>query len=173
MPEELAKLSYANNFSWKSSTGEDRYRRGVYTFFKRTIPHPSLMTFDAPDANVACVERTVSNTPLQSLTLLNNESHLEAAQRMARRALLSSATTDDERLTLALRWCVTRPPSAAEVAVLKRTLDEGRSYYREHEADAKQFAGDVKIENQTPTDVAAWTATMRVVLNLDEFLTRE
>ncbi len=173
MPEELAKLSYANNFSWKNSTGEDRYRRGMYTFFKRTIPHPSLITFDAPDANVACVERTVSNTPLQSLTLLNNESHLEAARNMARRALTTPAITDDERLTLALRWCIARPPSAAEVAVLKQTLDQGRDYYRDHEADAKQFGGDTVVENQSPAEIAAWTAAMRVVLNLDEFLTRE
>lgn len=173
MPEELAKLSYANNFTWKNSTGEDRYSRGMYTFFKRTIPHPSLMTFDAPDANVACVERTVSNTPLQSLTLLNNESHLEAAQHMARRALTTPTTTDDERLTLALRWCITRPPSAAEIAVLEQTLEAGRSYYRDHEADAKQFGGEAAVENHTPAEVAAWTAALRVVLNLDEFVTRE
>lgn len=173
MPEELAKLSYANNFSWKNSTGEDRYRRGMYTFFKRTIPHPNLMTFDAPDANVACVARSVSNTPLQSLTLLNNESHLEAAQQMARRALSHAATGDDERLALALRWCLARSPSTAEVAVLKQTLAAGRDYYRDHEADAKQFGGETKVENQPPAEVAAWTATMRVVLNLDEFLTRE
>ncbi len=173
MPEELAKLSYANNFTWKNSTGEDRYRRGMYTFFKRTIPHPSLMTFDAPDANVACVERTVSNTPLQSLTLLNNESHLEAAQHMARRALSPPATPDDERLVLALRWCITRSPSAAEVAVLKQSLDSGRDYYRDHEADAKQFGGESAVPDHSFADVAAWTATMRIILNLDEFLTRE
>ncbi len=173
MPEELAKLSYANSFSWKNSTGEDRYRRGMYTFFKRTIPHPNLMTFDAPDANVACVERTVSNTPLQSLTLLNNESHLEAAQHLARRALTSPAATDDERLALALRWCVARSPSAAEVAVLKHTLDDSLGYYKVHEADAKQFGGEAAVQDHTFADVAAWTATMRVILNLDEFLTRE
>lgn len=57
-------LSYANNFKWKESKGEDRYRRGMYTFFKRTSPYPDLMTFDCPDANVASVRRTVSNTPL-------------------------------------------------------------------------------------------------------------
>jgi hypothetical protein len=115
----------------------------------------------------------VSNTPLQSLTLLNNESHLEAAQHMARRALTSSAVTDDERLTLALRWCIARSPSAAEVAVLKQALAANRTYYGDHESDAKQFGGAAAVENYTFADVAAWTATMRVILNLDEFLTRE
>ena len=87
MPADIAELSYANNFKWNESQGEDRYRRGMYTFFKRTAPHPNLMTFDCPDANTTCVERRTSNTPLQALTTLNNETFIEAAQAMARRAL--------------------------------------------------------------------------------------
>ena len=123
MPEDVAKLSYANNFTWKNSKGEDRYRRGMYTFFKRTIPHPNLMTFDSPDANVACVARTVSNTPLQALTLLNNESHVEAAQGLARRLYGGADGNDSQRLASVLRLCVARPALQPELASLQRVLD--------------------------------------------------
>jgi hypothetical protein len=174
MPEDLARLSYANNFSWANSQGEDRYRRGMYTFFKRTIPHPNLMTFDSPDANVACVARTVSNTPLQSLTLLNNEVHVEAAQAFAYRVLQSpSSPSDAARLGLAWRWCVARPPSEGEVAALLRVLEASRSYYAEHTAEAVSFAGQEAAQGVDAAETAAWVATVRVMLNLDEFITRE
>ena len=83
----MAALSYANNFKWKTSPGEDRYRRGMYTFFKRTAPHPNLTTFDCPDANTTKVKRDISNSPLQPLTLLNNMTFVEASQALARRLL--------------------------------------------------------------------------------------
>ncbi|MGE3780635.1 MAG: DUF1549 and DUF1553 domain-containing protein, partial [Pirellulaceae bacterium] len=182
MPEDLAKLSYANNFTWKNSEGEDRYRRGMYTFFKRTIPHPNLMTFDSPDANVACVARTVSNTPLQSLTLLNNEAHVEAAQALARRLLaavpaksVGGETGPDQdrlRMTTAVRLCVARPPTEGEVQTLTRVLDTSRTYYGQHETEAKQFVGREVPQDVPTAELAAWVSVARVVLNLDEFLTR-
>jgi hypothetical protein len=162
MPEELAKLSYANSFSWKTSEGDDRYRRGMYTFFKRTIPHPALMTFDAPDANVACVARNVSNTPLQSLTLLNNESHAEAAQSFARRILNESLTEKNgeysseqaNRLAIAMRWCTVRQPTTGEVDALVRLLQRNRDFYAADKELARQMSGDKEVSS-------------------DEFLTRE
>jgi hypothetical protein len=173
MPEDLARLSYANNFTWRNSEGTDRYRRGLYTFFKRTIPHPNLMTFDSPDANVACVTRTVSNTPLQALLLLNNETHVEASQALARRAFESASAGDAERLAYALRLCVARPPRPAEVATLRQVLDAARPYYAAHPEEAARLAGKKVIPGVPPAETAAWVAVTRVVLNLDEFLTRE
>ena len=85
LPPGIAELSYAGNFKWDLSKEADRYRRGMYTFFKRTSPHPNLITFDCPDANLTCVDRNRSNTPLQALVVLNNESFAEAARRLARR----------------------------------------------------------------------------------------
>ena len=111
LPAGIADLSYAGNFKWTTSTGEDRHRRGMYTFFKRTAPHPNLTTFDCPDANLTCVERRTSNTPLQALVTLNNESFLEASQAFAKRLLNRSATDDSTRLTQAFRLCVARAPS--------------------------------------------------------------
>ncbi len=80
LPSGVAELSYANNFKWAVSRGEDRYRRGMYTFFKRTSPHPNLITFDCPDSNVTCVKRNISNTPIAALATLNNSVFTDAAK---------------------------------------------------------------------------------------------
>ncbi len=122
LPAGIAELSYAGNFKWKPSEGAERYRRGMYTFFKRTAPHPNLTTFDCPDANLTCVERCASNTPLQALTTLNNETFSEAARGLARRLLASAATDDQSRLTLGFRICAARPPREAELTELAELL---------------------------------------------------
>jgi hypothetical protein len=170
---DIAALSYANNFKWVNSGGEDRYRRGMYTFFKRTAPHPNLTAFDCPDANTTCVERRTSNTPLQALTTLNNECFVEAAQAMARRVLTSGAADDQQRLTLALRWCVSRPPASGEVPTFAELLSGARGWYGEHPTDAAAAVGPFQPEGVSPQEAAAWVATVRILLNLDEFLTRE
>ncbi len=173
MPPELAKLSYANNFSWTDSKGEDRYRRGMYTFFKRTIPHPTLMTFDCPDANLTCVNRGVSNTPLQALALLNNESFLEASQALAKRLLASSKRNEAETISQAIRVCLTREPQAEELERLESLLDHARDYYQDHPEEVEAFVGDHTVPGIPNSEVASWIATVRVLINLDEFITRE
>jgi len=173
LPADIAELSYANNFKWATSKGEDRYRRGMYTFFKRTAPHPNLTTFDCPDSNTTCVERRLSNTPLQALATLNNESFVEASQAMAARVLALPATTDAERLTLALRWGIARPPVAAELAAFSELLTESRTWYATHAAEAAQVVGPFKPTSAPVEEAAAWVSTTRMMLNLDEFLTRE
>jgi mono/diheme cytochrome c family protein len=164
LPSGVAALSYANNFKWAASKGEDRYRRGLYTFFKRTSPHPNLITFDCPDSNVTCVKRTRSNTPLAALATLNNEVFTEAAKALAKR-LLAEKPTDAERITHGFKICVAREPSENERATLSNLLKQSRSYYTAHAAEAKVLNGDA--------EASAWTATARVLLNLDEFITRE
>ncbi len=173
MPPDIAALSYAGNFSWKTSAGEDRYRRGLYTFFKRTAPHPDLTTFDCPDANTANVKRTVSNTPLQALTTLNAEAFTEAAQALGRRVLAAAPSTDDDRLSLAMRICLSRAASEHELAALKKLLGESRAFFRAHPAEAKEASGSHTQEGVPLAESAAWAATMRIVLNTDEFITRE
>ncbi|MFO1022951.1 MAG: DUF1549 and DUF1553 domain-containing protein [Planctomycetales bacterium] len=173
MPDDLAKLSYANNFSWKNSEGEPRYRRGMYTFFKRTIPHPNLMTFDSPDANVACVARTVSDTPLQSLTLLNNEVHVEAAQAFAQRLLTTKFASDRDRLLFAVRTCIARPPVDHEVQTLDHVLKQGRDFYAAHKDQAAELIKQHPPKDVDPAEGAAWVSVARVLLNLDELVTRE
>src|SRR6185503_15476471 len=85
LPPDIAAVAYANSVKWNESSGPDRYRRGLYIFLQRTIPYPMLVTFDAPDSNVTCTRRERSNTPLQALTLLNDNVFFECAQTLGRR----------------------------------------------------------------------------------------
>jgi hypothetical protein len=172
MPADIAALSYAGNFSWKTSTGADRYRRGLYTFFKRTAPHPDLTTFDCPDANLTNVKRTVSNTPLQALTTLNAESFAEAAQALAVRALALPGT-DANRLALAFRLCLTRNATTAEVKALLKLLEDARAHYRTKQEEALSAIGSHAAQGISTDENAAWVSVTRILLNMDEFITRE
>ncbi|MCH7988623.1 MAG: DUF1553 domain-containing protein, partial [Planctomycetes bacterium] len=173
MPKDVAELSYANNFKWKTSKGEDRYRRGMYTFFKRTSPHPNLSAFDCPDSNLSCLSRTTSNTPLQALITLNNEVFVESSQALARRVLVGKGKTDAERMTNAFRFCLTRPPTKMENARLMEYLATGREWYKDHKDDAKKLVGSYQPEGIALDQAAAWVVVSRVILNFDEFITRE
>ena len=173
LPPGIAELSYAGNFKWDDSKGEDRYRRGMYTFFKRTSPHPNLTTFDCPDANLTCSERRASNTPLQALTSLNNEQFIETARAFARRLLTAPAENDTVRLTHGFRLCVARPPRSVELNELTALLTAARDWYREHPDAAKSLVGSEGVANTKLEEHASWIATSRILLNLDEFITRE
>lgn len=175
MPEDIAALSYANNFKWTTSKGEDRHRRGMYTFFKRTAPHPDLTTFDCPDANLTNVRRTVSNTPLQALTTLNAESFAEAAQALAKRVWTEKGLTDDAaRLARAFHLSVARAPRADELQSLTKLLQESRYTYQNGSAeDAKAACGVHAAPGVPAAENAAWVAVTRIILNLDEVITRD
>ena len=172
LPGGVANLSYANNFKWNTSKGEDRHRRGLYTFFKRTSPHPNLLTFDCPDSNTTCIQRRISNTPLAALVTLNNQVFTEAAQGFGKR-ILSEKGSDRERLTQAFRTCVARPPVTEEINSLESLLIDARSWYTDNPGEATKLAGAHPAQGIDATENAAWVATARVLLNLDEFLTRE
>lgn len=166
LPPGVAELSYAGNFKWNTSKGEDRYRRGMYTFFKRTSPHPNLTAFDCPDANVTSVKRQTSNTPLQALIMLNNQVYIEASRSFAKRLLDIKTDSDALRLGLAFRECVARPMTGTEATEFASLLEDARNWYSKHPDDAK------KLSNEESPNLAAWVATCRVMLNLDEFITR-
>ncbi|MGE0378141.1 MAG: PSD1 and planctomycete cytochrome C domain-containing protein, partial [Planctomycetaceae bacterium] len=176
LPSDIAALSYANNFKWGASDWNDRpdkphgiapkddiYRRGMYTFFKRTAAHPTLVAFDCPDANMTCVERRTSNTPLQALTTLNNTVFLGASRALVRRVLSEVNTNDAARLEHAFRLCVARPPSNAELGSLLTLLGDARSYYAAHADEADTFAGEALPPETSAPETAAWTATARIV----------
>ncbi|HTU92942.1 MAG TPA: PSD1 and planctomycete cytochrome C domain-containing protein [Gemmataceae bacterium] len=137
--------------NWEASRGRDRYRRGLYTYFWRSAPHPDLTVFDAPDALSACTRRNRSNTPLQALTLLNDQGFFEFAQALAGRVLHEGPSEDRDRIGYAFYLCLGRKPNERERQALERLL---------------QQQGGAK-----PLD--AWTSVARVLLNLDEFITRE
>ncbi len=173
LPAGVAALSYSNRFKWKTSEGEERYRRGLYTFFKRTAPHPNLITFDCPDSNTTNVRRRTSNTPLQALTMLNNEVFVEASRAFARRLLEMEAASDDQRMQQALRFCIGREPAEAETARFVDLLENGRRYYRAHPESGKKLIGNYLPNGVAAPEAAAWVAVARTALNLDEFMTRE
>ena len=176
MPEGVANVNYNSAFKWKVSTDEDRYRRGLYTFFKRTAPHPTLMTFDCPDSNVTNVQRTRSNTPLAALVTLNNEVYREAAVGLAARVLKASPdAVDVAKIDKAFEVTLTREPVADERQALLDLLDKSRVHYGTHPDDARKLLAGLPAAADTgipEPELASWTATLRVLLNLDEFLTR-
>jgi hypothetical protein len=145
----------------------------MYTFFKRTLPYPTLMVFDCPDANATSVRRASSNTPLQALATLNNEVFFEAAQALGRRIVEADLAGDAVRIEYAWRMCLARPPSPFERERVLRLLSEHREWYEEHHEDAVDLVGATLPDGATLSETAAWIATANVVMNLDEFITRE
>jgi hypothetical protein len=145
----------------------------MYTFFKRTAPYPNLIAFDCPDANTTTVERRTSNTPLMALATLNDIVFVESAQALAKRVLAEEHADDAARLTRAFRLCVARPPSAKELAAYQELLDASRSYYKTQAEAAKKLAGSEPPAKVEAAEAAAWVATLRIMMNMDEFLTRE
>ncbi len=192
MAPEAAAVSYANNFQWETSHGDDANRRGMYTFFKRTAPYPTFMTFDCPDANVTSVKRNRSNTPLGALTLLNNQVFVQAARDLATGTLSEAARVeasaerweprpgdsqdrDDRLLCRLVRRAIGREPSPAETAALCDLLHASRAYYQKHADEALVLMArteETGVSVEELMEQAAWTVTARSVMNLDEFICR-
>lgn len=149
---------------WPVSQGNERYRRGMYIFFKRTVPYPMLMTFDAPDATISCSRRERSNTPLQALTLLNDSVFYECAQMLGRRVLAEYADDVSEAVTELFMHCLGRLPSERE-----------RNYLTTAYADLVRLNVDgTSTKNGTEDpNTSAMIAVARIVMNLDEFITRD
>ncbi|WP_035957764.1 PSD1 and planctomycete cytochrome C domain-containing protein [Bryobacter aggregatus] len=139
--------------NWFEEKDAQRYRRALYTFRYRSVPYPALMTFDTPNGDVSCVRRTRSNTPLQALTALNEPLFLETAKALADKTLKEGGTTEDSRIVFAFRRTLSRPPQAAELAELKSFLNK-------------------QLDRKLPAE-QAWMALARVILNLDETITKE
>jgi mono/diheme cytochrome c family protein len=163
---------------WKEDTGPGRYRRALYTFRYRSVPYPMLQNFDAPNGDFACVRRTRSNTPLQALTTLNEPLFLECARALALRTLQEGGS-DAARLAAAFRRCVARPPSAQEAAVLLALLKKETQRFADGKANPWELAANDPAKppalppGATAPQLAAWTAVARVLLNLDETITKE
>jgi mono/diheme cytochrome c family protein len=168
--------AFSGSLDWQTSQGEDKYRRGFYTFWRRSITYPSMAMFDAPDRNVCTVRRVPTNTPLQALVTLNDPVYVEAAQALARKIAAEGGKTPRERAVYAFRRCVSRPPRDAEADRLVALYEEARARYSKDAAKAKAMATDPLGPAPAGADVAelaAWTVVSNVLLNLDEmFLKR-
>jgi hypothetical protein len=154
---------------WTVSAGEDRYRRGLYTFSKRTAPYAMFQTFDGPTGEVCLARREVSNTPLQALTLLNDQVFVEAAQALGK-SIATRPGTVEEKITYLFRRCLTRPPSQPERDLLLKFYIEQLGRFERKELDATTIAGPGNTDNVN--ERAAWTTLARSLLNLDEAISR-
>ncbi|MCA9230334.1 MAG: PSD1 domain-containing protein [Planctomycetales bacterium] len=174
----LPPASYGTK-EWEVDTGPNRYRRALYTFRYRSVPYPALQTFDAPSGEFASVRRTRSNTPLQALTTLNEPLFMECSQSLALQTIQNGGTTDPERAAYAFRRCVARAPQEAEQSLLVDLLRHQLEKYRQTAADPWAIlaneAGERPqlAEDIDPASLAAWTVVSRVLLNMDETITKE
>jgi len=175
IPPSVGDTVYGG-FSWPETGGQDRYRRGMYTFWKRSLPFPSLLAFDAPPAEASCTRRVRSNTPLQALTTLNEKSFVEAAQALGLRIMKQGGEDNSARAKFAFKLCTGRAPTQTELASLLSFWDEQYRYFEDRTGAALSVAvPDVKAIPQDVNlhKVAAWAMVGRALLNLDETITRE
>ncbi|WLD14288.1 DUF1553 domain-containing protein [Planctellipticum variicoloris] len=165
--------AFGSGIDWQTSGGEDKYRRGLYTTWRRSSPYPSMATFDAPNRETCTLRRVRTNTPLQALVTLNDPVYIEASQALARLALAEGGATTEERMRFAFRRCTSREPHPAELARLVRLHDETAAGFRDHPDLAMKMATEPLGPSPAGVDVvdlAAWSVVGNVLLNLDEML---
>jgi hypothetical protein len=170
----LAALNFPRR-EWSADVGEALYRRGLYTQWQRTFLHPSLLAFDAPTREECTASRVVSNTPMQALVLLNDPIFVEAARVFGERIMRQGGPSFEERLAFAYRCALSRPPRAAEVAILRRLYHSRRDRYSADPAAAQRLihTGEAPVPNDlNPVELAAWTSIAHALLNLHETITR-
>ena len=172
-PTSGLNAAFGSSIDWKTSEGEDRFRRALYTEWRRTSPYPSMATFDAPNREVCTLRRTRTNTPLQALVTLNDPVYLEASQALSRR-IVRDASSPADRVRYGFRLCVERIPTEAEVDRLLQLFEEAKSDYKSGNSEAARKMATEPIgplpEGRGAIEMAAWTTVANVLLNLDETL---
>jgi hypothetical protein len=172
-PAGMVKLGFASDLrAWREDEGADRYRRGLYIFFQRTVPYPQLINFDAPDSLLACSRRGHSTTPLQALNLLNDPVFFEAAQGLAARVLREKQGSVADRIDYAFRLCLARLPKPRERERLLRHYHQQKEILGRDPKSIELLFPANGVEGVDPSEAAAWVGVSRVLLNLEEFITR-
>jgi hypothetical protein len=171
-PKLGLSAAFGSATDWDTSAGEDRYRRALYTTWRRSNPYPSMATFDAPNREVCTVRRDRSNTPLQALVTMNDPVYVEAAQALARRMIVAG-TKPEEKIRRGFELCISREPTKVETEKIMQLFEEARLRYAYSPQDALNVA--TKPIGEAPkgvelADLAAWTVVGNVLLNLDETL---
>lgn len=172
-PKLNLRAAFGGSTDWETSAGEDKYRRGLYTTWRRSLPYPSMDAFDAPSREVCTVRRIRTNTPLQALVTLNDPVYIEAAQALGGRILNEGGSTLPTRLAFGFELCTAREPNPQELEVLKSTYDSllARFSVQREEAQKLQTIGMKEPAGISPAEQAAWSIMSNVLLNLDETLT--
>ncbi|MBP6819937.1 MAG: PSD1 domain-containing protein [Acidobacteria bacterium] len=176
IPDGVLSLGYGSAMPWPTSKGEDRYRRGMYTFWKRNVPYPSMLVFDQPIGDFSCTRRLRSNTPLQALTTLNDQTFVEFAQGLGLRMWKEGGSSDKEKMIYGFRLCTGRKPTKSELKALMKLLADQRPIFKGRTAAAVYVSSSDLSELPEDIDlqkIAPWAMVARVLLNLDETLTKE
>jgi hypothetical protein len=167
---------YGNLRGYKNDHGDGLYRRTMYTIWKRTAAPPTMLLFDAPNREICTIKRSKTNTPLQALSLLNEVTFVEAARKLGERMLREGGDSAEKRIEFGFRLTVGRKPTAAELKILSDGLAEDLKRFAADEDAAKKLSafGESKANATiSPAELAAYSLTANVLLNLDEFVTRE
>jgi hypothetical protein len=173
-PSSGLAAAFGGKIDWQTSMGDDKYRRALYTTWRRSNPYPSMATFDAPNREICTVRRTRTNTPLQALVTLNDPVYVEASQALARR-MVGAGKEKSDKIRLGIKLCLSREPSEREVERLSRLYDDAYSRFAGDADKARKMATDPlgpAANGSDLADLAAWTVVANVLLNLDETLMR-
>jgi mono/diheme cytochrome c family protein len=174
--EEMAFGEGFSAQSYEQSHGKDLYRRGMYTFWKRTVPPASMATFDAPDREKCTARRALTNTPLQALVLMNDPTYVEASRALAQRTLLEAGKDEKQRVEFAFRLATARKPTGKEAGVLRHLLKARLEEFQKDRGAAMKLLGvgeSARDRSLEPSELAAWTTVASTILNLDETITKQ
>lgn len=169
------RAAFGGSTDWTTSDGEDRYRRGLYTSWRRTTPYPSMTTFDAPSREFCTIRRIRTNTPLQALVTLNDPVYVEAAQALARRTVREGGDTAESRAQYGFRLCLARPPQADELGRIVQLFERLKARFEQEPEKATKLATDplgALPQGMDAAELAAWTVVGNVLMNLDEFIAK-
>ena len=167
---------YGNLRNYQADDGDGLYRRSMYTFWKRTAAPPSMLLFDAPNREVCYPKRSRTNTPLQALALMNEVTYVEAARSLAERMMKEGGQSVRERLITGYRLATSRSPNEETLAILRKNFEKRRSFFLQDEKTALQMISHGKKQpdnNLTTGELAAYTVTANVLLNLDRVITKD
>lgn len=174
-PDGIWRAAFNGQRTWATSKNEDRYRRGLYTFWRRTVPYPSMATFDAPSREICTIRRINTNTPLQAMITLNDPVFIEISQALGRRIYKEGGATPRSRIEYGLKLSLIRPAQAEQIAPLLKLYKSELKYYQSHPEEAAKL-----LENQlnplpaeyNKSELAAWTVIANVLLNMDGVLSK-
>lgn len=172
-PDGLWRAAFNGQRNWATSENEDRFRRGIYTFLRRSIPYPSMATFDAPSRETCTVRRIPTNTPLQAFVTMNDIAFVEMAQGFAVRINQKAHISPEEKIRYAIQTALIRPADQRQVEVLLELYHSELNHFKKNAEEAAELAGRFKSsfpESISVEEAAAWVVVANVILNLDGFL---
>ncbi|MDA0835705.1 MAG: PSD1 and planctomycete cytochrome C domain-containing protein [Planctomycetota bacterium] len=175
-PPGMWQAAFNGQRTWPTSEGLDRYRRGLYVFWRRTVPYPSMATFDAPSREICTVRRIRTNTPLQAFVTMNDPVYVETSQALARRIIAEGGETTESRIQYALELCLCRPAQPEQIAAVQRLYESEKTHYAQNQTAATQLATDPLgplPEGADTAEYAAWTVIGNILLNMDGVLMKQ